>query len=55
MILILPGFDPAAKSYVNFKIQDINFDMLKDVIQEMVQHHGFSNDEQNLSVSTQDA
>ena len=37
MMLILLCFDPAEQSYVNFKIQDIN-------IQEMVQHHGFSND-----------
>jgi hypothetical protein len=40
MILILPGFDPAAKSCVDLKfpikMQEINFDTLKDDIQEMV-------------------
>jgi hypothetical protein len=44
MMLILPGLDLASKSYMNFKMQDINFDILKDDIQQMVQHQGFSND-----------
>jgi hypothetical protein len=49
LILILPGFDPAVKSYVDLKfrikMQEINFDTFKDDIQEMVQQQSFSNDE----------
>jgi hypothetical protein len=49
VILILPGFDPAAKSCVDLKfrikMQEMNFDTFKDDIQEMVQQQSFSNDE----------
>ena len=38
------SFNLAGKSYMNFKMQYINFDILKDDIQEMVQHQGFSDD-----------
>jgi hypothetical protein len=53
MMLTLLGFDPAAKSCVDLKLPIkmqpsayiINFDTLKDDIQEMSQQQGFSNDE----------